>query len=570
MATTPDDTVSVQPLDCQCPLQALPAELCWMVVDALLLCKGGAQDATRLGLTCRQLALTILDDEGSWRSRCNRDMGTDRMGLHTEHKRFGVGWPQLYAAAKEGAAFGRRFATILNGLCDATGYIWRWTSAAIWECGGYAVEVSISSMPLSIVVTERALHDTTKDVAGWASVRRVKSAGTDAARCCLGFDLKQTFCACVFCRGDSCDARELVRARIETYRGGWRNHCPHGTGRATFVNGLVYDGEWDEGLPHGRGSLCGGAALDWFRGVCVVRAQACGCRIRGIYGCCVGNGGDADRNKWRYDGHIVVRSEQDPTRCIDQGASSDLGRWYQMADGPGGGEWRTLCPVIVHGFGTAVYADGTVFAGLWNRGNRESGTCTTPDGTAFTGRWSQTCTPGIGQTRWPSGASTRCMVWHWRNRPRVYEYSTYADAHKHALCGCPTTDTSVLGTRRRPWLSRHATVRLRNGDTVVFRYGRDGSMVEGVHSFTFSADCKDPAFAAAKVDCRSWTCEPLPRRAPLRPCCPDDYIYWPSDSDSKAWAKFALYVERGLIGWDEEAIAFWHTIHAPSADPTRT
>lgn len=209
-----------------------------------------------------------------------------------------------------------------------------------------------------------------------------------------------------------------------------------------FINGLVYEGEWHNGLPHGRGTLNGGAVCDWFRGVCVVRGQTCRCLNQGTNRRCRGDA-DCDASatvgEWHYTGQLAPRPAQDPTDYGGgRGAGDDLVLGCRMSGRPLSDEWGTQnCPVP-HGFGTATYANGTVITASWNGGYHERGTCRTADGAVFDGYWTPHNAEGFGRIQWPSGTSTRCTSWS-RHYPYAGEYGDYPEAHRHALCKCPPT-----------------------------------------------------------------------------------------------------------------------------------
>lgn len=556
MAAT-SGTVSAQPLDSHCPLQALPTELCWAVVDALLPCKGGARDAARLGLTCRQLASTILDDERAWQSRYRRSFGADRTSLHVEHRRLGVGWLRLYAAVGDHTAFGRRFATIMSGLHDATGFKWRWTSAAVWRCDGYAVSVHVSSLPPSVTVMEHAPHEITEDIGGWVSMHRINHAGAVAPPCCFGFDFKQKFCACVFCRGDSPDARELARARMETYRGEWRDGYPQGQGRAEFANGTVYDGQWNKGLPHGRG-LLDGIAHTWVDGVCL-----------GVDSWVEPLDGD-DNAYLSYDGEFALLPESAHEFDVALPKDASLWRWWWIVGAVTGPDPHTTIPSDArkrqHGHGKATYSDGGVYSGEWRMGRRDRGRCTLVDGTSLDGVWHYTGPRVVayGAVSWPSGTSlNHAMVWDDRDEPEPHTRAILRDGlHGHPSCGCATP----YPCPSPQW--DHLNVEpftLSNGDECWAKWTVHGIM-RAIDGFTFSPASPDPAFAGVVIQDCAWTCVVLPWRRPPRHTCPDDYVYWPSDRQSEAFRLFSSYVRKRLIPWDAKAVDFfWHMTKQESA-----
>ncbi|AVK75139.1 Morn repeat incomplete domain containing protein [Pandoravirus quercus] len=557
----PADDVTTMPF--------LPPEMWWHVVGLLLATDQGVKDAARLGLTCRHLATTILDDEGTWAFCCRRDFGPERVALYAEREHFGVRWLCLYAAMAIRLDFGQSADT---GE-DRSAY--GWVHSHEYRCGSFrggkshgytlvATRLCFLGDSTSVIVME---YDSNADKQpnGWMSMRRL------TGRFYLDLDMsigRHAFCACQRCLQGTRETynmpepRDVVRARLATYRGGWRDHYPHGTGQATFTDGLVYEGNWENGLPHGRGALGDGVEREWFRGACVVRAQICACLNESTRKYCTGDCDAATAvAEWRYDGQVVPRPDRDWTDRGDMEAADILVRGGRMSDTALSVVWGAQRRPIPHGLGTVTYPYGTVVTAIWNGGVQERGTARMADGTLFDGRWCPRQSVGFGRIQWPSGTSTQCMTWRWDNLPAVKDYGDYPEAHGHALCRCPPTIPYDPITQQGPWYSRHTTLQLRNGDTVVARWVNMCSKVRGIHSFTFSPDCGDPVFAGTTISGCDWKCKSVPRKR--RSYCPDDSIYWPSDRGSEAWAKFALYVRKRLIGWDDEAIAFWHTLHGP-------
>nr|UDO48008.1 phosphatidylinositol phosphate kinase motif-containing protein [Pandoravirus massiliensis] len=586
-----------------CPSATLPAELWWLVVDMLLArprrryaTDHGVLDATKLGMTCSALASVILGDREAWASRCRRDFGSARVELHAEHARFGISWLCLYATMCIRASLYKGKPRRRCGVVSRhPTYI-----CAVFDTSMHGLyEFSATrSCPKNdaLVVVECGPHPD-RPGAEWLSMRRMPY------RHFPHFVLRPTeigrdaFCACKDCCrfGVRCLS---VRARMATYNGGWSHGLPDGHGCATFTNGLVYDGHWSDGLPHGLGTL-DGVARESVQGVFVAHKRLCGCFIDGEDQCpCDGTTGGA----WCYDGQVALYPDTDHGLDLSSPQGNSMYKWWSVLlstepnnlDGyQHGNGTRRLCTranpkTLPHGQGTATHRDGRVFVGTWRRGLRAYGRYTMPDGAVFKGVfYGAMGHVGIGRTRWPSGASTRCMSWGNDEQPHAPEDAFFsldvasnrfhitsggmlrdcADRihasprrshrqkrpHTNPLCVCDPWDSA----RACPPAVRQATILMHNGDLCVMQWGPEEGDLQEIRSFRFSPDCADPAFAGSFIDNCTWVCVAVPRARARRPYCPDDYVYWPSDDAPDASASFGSYVRRRLIGWDTKAVAFW-------------
>ncbi|QBZ81249.1 morn repeat incomplete domain containing protein [Pandoravirus celtis] len=563
-----------------CPTM-LPSELWWIVVDLLLAGPRGATEkargviyAARLGLTCHVLASMIIDDEDAWASRCRRDFGAERTGLHVEHARFGIRWMCLYGIMGlkiDGPRDGK-----WSPRCGVVSNLDSYTCGLFDGSMGTVYRLTVARpCPKSrgAVVTERGPHPDRPGVE-WLSMRRVPPS-------IRGFLVlnqpkrgSDPFCACPACRFGVYGLGACVVAHLATYSGAWSDKLPHGYGRATFVNGLTYDGQWHKGLPHGRGAL-GGTARESIHGMFVARKRVCGCYIDGSVNCpCDGTTGGA----WCYDGQVALDPDADHGLDLQGPEGRNIRKWWYivMPSDPGnldgcrcGGAILCPCPLVgpksmPHGQGTATYRDGRTFVGTWRRGRRVRGCWTLPDGTTFTGRihsaqdhYGVQAHQGVGQVKWPSGATTECMLWD--STDRLWASSCRPacgrDPHANPLCACDDPPACRPGARQ-------TTIRMHNGDICVMQWNAKEGDLESIRSFRFSPDCADPALAGTIIAGCDWVCLAVPRAQPRRPYCPDDSIYWPSDALSDAAVRFAAYVREGRIGWDEEAVAFWHSVQA--------
>ncbi|AJF97589.1 phosphatidylinositol phosphate kinase motif-containing protein [Pandoravirus inopinatum] len=175
---------------------------------------------------------------------------------------------------------------------------------------------------------------------------------------------------------------------------------------------LVYEGQWEKGLPHGHGKL-NGTARTWTRGVCA----AMGSWSRPLH----------DPDAPSYYGQYALLPES--TRGLDFTSSRDtaLREWWWITTAVGKRAppaWTPLQPDttrLPHGEGKAFYPDGKVYSGTWRLGQRHRGRCTLPDGTSFQGVWYHggPRSTAIGNVSWSSGTHLKHeVVWDDQDRMR--------------------------------------------------------------------------------------------------------------------------------------------------------
>lgn len=550
----------------------LPSELWWIVVDLLLAGPRGATEgargvlyAARLGLTCHVLASVIIDDEDAWASRCRRDFGAERAGLHTEHARFGVRWICLYAMMGSKVDAQNKEWSPCCGVANNHPHTRDLFDGSMGAAYRLTLAAPCATRAPRIVVVERGPHSDRPGVE-WLLMRRM-SLTTHFALNSLGRGL-DPFCTCSDCRSNMNDLGACVVAHMDIYCGDWSDKLPHGYGRATFANGLTYDGEWHKGLPHGHGIL-GGMARESIRGVFLARKRMCGCHVDGSVNCpCDGTTDGA----WCYDGQVALDPDVDHGLDLQGREGRNMRKWWSILmssnlknpdrDRRDVRTYRRRSlrdpKSMPHGQGIATHCDGRTFVGAWRRGRRVRGCWTLPDGTTFTGRIHDAQDhQGVGQVKWPSGATTECMLWDSMDRPCASSCRPACgrDPHANPLCACDDPPACRPGARR-------TTIRMHNGDICVMQWDAKEGDLESIRSFRFSPDCADVALAGTIIAGCDWVCLAVPRAQPRRPYCPDDSIYWPSDALPDAAVRFAAYVHEGRIGWDEEAIAFWHRAQA--------
>ena len=137
------------------------------------------------------------------------------------------------------------------------------------------------------------------------------------------------------------------------YEGEWQNNMRHGKGTLTWPDGSRYEGEWRNDMAHGKGNL---AWLD----------------------------GERYEGEWRSD----KKHGRGTYIWLD-------GRYYE-------GEWQNN---MRHGMGTLTWPDGERFEGEWQNDMAHGrGSNTWPDGSRYEGEWLDDKMHGKGTYIWPDGS----------------------------------------------------------------------------------------------------------------------------------------------------------------------
>ncbi|AVK75061.1 Morn repeat incomplete domain containing protein [Pandoravirus quercus] len=542
-------------------ITSLPVELVWSIVDTLLDKIGSVFDVGRLALTSTTMAALLVDDR-AWQARCQRRFGRARTSAHNHNERFGIRWVRLYVSMANDLTPPKgddRDSTPTRALCSPRR---TWGTLCLQDlvywgqiiddrpCG-YGVYVTCDSSGHTLV-TEAALDDSGRRC-GWISVTRTNRYY--GMRHAPRHDEPETHCVCHICLRQYPGLSSRLGGMIAAYVGDWDGGRIQGHGRAEFTNGLVYDGQWADGVPHGNGTL-DGKPYRWHHGLPVSSGQWVGLEHT-----------TADDGDWTYEGDVLVGTSDtdDDTVC----------RWcWMMCVQPddynvatfGGTPLGDYGPVP-HGHGRATHRDGRVYSGTWRLGARERGHCMLPDGTRLEGVWRvrlPTQHRGAGWVTAP-GAASRAMATWGRNDEPCHDTDargpTYAHAEVHVtlLAGHRSSGMSTgsgggpdcaypnNGIQRRPLIITYG-----NGDTCAIMCN-SSERVCGVVRFNCSTYCPDPEFAGLVITSESgWS--PIP-------FCHERYvsaIYWPTDPASDAFARFAAYVRQGYIGWTPAQVdAFW-------------
>ncbi|GAB4815949.1 hypothetical protein N2152v2_002995 [Parachlorella kessleri] len=146
------------------------------------------------------------------------------------------------------------------------------------------------------------------------------------------------------------------------YMGEWQADLQCGQGKCLYVDGSAYDGEWKDGMRHGKGKLTSqGYKYD---------GQWQDDKQHGQGGCQMDNGD-------KYIGEFQGRLRHGAGRCIFADGAKYEGQWEVDKR---------------HGKGSCIYANGDKYQGEWANDRRHGyGVCKFADGTKFRGEWDDDC-----------------------------------------------------------------------------------------------------------------------------------------------------------------------------------
>lgn len=553
----------------------MPPEVVWTIADILLLCPPGDPKAVvRLGLTCMPLYSILVDDEAKWTGHFRRRYGSARVALSEKVANAGARWSHVYVAAIRvhempsgwhGARAG------MNGLATlrAPWAVYR-GSVTDGRPAGYGLCVTRDGDRTDVrcfIVAETQLSGDPECATGFIHARRAETVdGADEPREGGGPHATNA-CPCALCRDRVPTLTGPLRGAIVAYTGGWDAGRLHGRGRALFVGGFVYEGEWAGGLPHGHGTL-NGIAYRWHRGLPIRHGR---CTLD-----------DPASGRWAYEGDVLVGS------C--DGADDLAWRWSSMVRdndahalarlsrstffrGPGcTGSLSDTSEIEPHGSGVAVHGYGRTYRGTYRLGRHERGQCTFFNGTTLDGIWWNEHDGGAGTVASPGDPHPTHVVWdaryqtcqHDPRQGRRRERGPHAAGNtaSSSVCTCmPRRPAHYAGGRGGQY--DHHYVIHRNGDVCGVECGnlngsgRDDVAITSVLWFACSAACPDPDFAGlvlfpkrgwshARPEGTTWT----------------STVYWPADTLSATFARFIDYVRKGLVAWDAQMTDFfWQTMN---------
>ncbi|EEQ98329.1 conserved hypothetical protein [Perkinsus marinus ATCC 50983] len=150
-----------------------------------------------------------------------------------------------------------------------------------------------------------------------------------------------------------------------------------GCGRAVYANGEVYDGDFDEGVRHGKGTY-------WYRNGDVYTGQFQENEKHGM-GRLVYTGGTSAQGS-TYHGQFK------------EGEKHGQGTYKYNNGDVYSGDWAKGRK---HGRGTYVYEDGSSLEGKWKEGSLMAGTWTLPSGVRFLGDFKENKPFGEGKWEMP-------------------------------------------------------------------------------------------------------------------------------------------------------------------------
>ncbi|AVK75267.1 Morn repeat incomplete domain containing protein [Pandoravirus quercus] len=553
----------------------LPAEILWAIADSLLCGAADPSAVARLGLVNRALYSTLVDDDTSWLARCRRRYGRAQTDLFEKATDAGMRWIHIYAAMSRTYRMSSGWATArvdINGPATliAHGAIYQGQTARGRPTGyGLYTTHTRNRTDGYLVVAEAHLSGDVGCQSGWIRARRINATGhATVPPPTRRVHRTNGICLCALCKDAVPTFAGPLGGTMIAYTGGWDAGRLHGQGHAEFDCGLVYEGQWAGGVPHGCGTLDGDFILQWHRGVPIESGR---CTITDVYG------GECYGGEWMYEGDVTL--------AASSGYEHTVRQWYAMlvnngvhalreldtskrADAANGHMWLSVPDTMAHGRGTATHTDGRVYSGTWRLNRRQVGRCTLANGTVLDGAWGARPPGGSGTVTYDGHLTYAHVLWNARDQPcrhgRLRRPVLGAGQSPRACPCAPQYLTRYGGSHGG---SDDYYVVHRNGDVCggECRHDEDGAL-SAVRWFACSDMCVDPDFAGLMLFADGGWSRARPKGRPWTSA-----VYWPTNVNSDAFARFAAYVRKGLIGWDEDMINFfWQTmagLHVDRADP---
>lgn len=175
---------------------------------------------------------------------------------------------------------------------------------------------------------------------------------------------------------------------------------PHGSGKYTWFDGTVYEGDWEEGKMTGKGKI------SWNSGAAYV-GEFSGGYLHG-FGTLTNPNGSAYRGSWRLNIQYGFGKKQ------YQNLDYYEGLWKEgVHEGSGSYVWSNGNMYIgswksgkICGRGVIKWSDGDLFDGFWLNGLRHgSGYYRFSDGSYYFGTWTKGLKDGRG-TYYPTGSKS--------------------------------------------------------------------------------------------------------------------------------------------------------------------
>ncbi|AVK76318.1 Morn repeat domain containing protein [Pandoravirus neocaledonia] len=533
----------------------LPSEIVWIIADDLLRDAVDARHVIRLGLANRFLYSTLVDDDMSWLTRCRQKHGSAQTDLFARAADVRVRWMHIYVAMGRVVHKPSGWSTASDAIHGpatliAPGAIYRGQTTRGRPTGYGVYTTRTKNLDDALLIIAEAHLSADRDCqSGWVHVRRI--AATDP----IGIDphvanahYTGRLCLCALCENGVPTFVGPLRDAIADYRGDWDAGRFHGRGRAEFADGAVYEGDWAGSVPHGHGTL-NGVALRWHFGIPVQNGH---CKIADAYG-----------GEWIYEGDVTLAAPKD-SDCV-------VSRWHRMVHDHGAraligiirparvhhaiaGPMHDVSVVAPHGHGIATHTDGRVYAGSWRLGMRERGRCTLADGlTVLDGTWGVWSLGGSGTVIHGDHSPQARVLWNEKDRPCRHDRLRYRAVHQ----GQPPRTCPCSPDRPIPYGCYYGAgddyVVHRNGDACGGECEHDeADTLTTMHWFGCSPWCPDPEFAGLVLFPNGGWTRARPKGRPWASA-----VYWPVDIESSSFARFAAYVRKGLIGWDQDMVDFF-------------
>lgn len=190
----------------------------------------------------------------------------------------------------------------------------------------------------------------------------------------------------------------MVLPNGDVCSGSFKGFLPHGKGKYKWLDGTIYEGDWEEGKMTGQGHVI------WLSGA-KYEGDFSGGYLHG-FGSFTGTDGSEYKGSWRMNiqhglGTKKYSNSDIYEGCWKEGAHEGNGRYLWTSQGNTYiGNWKGG---QMNGRGVMKWANGDLFDGLWLNGFKHgSGIYRFADGGYYFGSWSKDLKDGKG-TFYPVG-----------------------------------------------------------------------------------------------------------------------------------------------------------------------
>lgn len=201
------------------------------------------------------------------------------------------------------------------------------------------------------------------------------------------------------------EAKKKKYPNGDVYEGEWKNGQPEGKGRMIYANGDFYEGNWVNGKRHGEGCFVWIESVH--KGEDKKFINAFECKYTGNWkNDKISGNGTLVRNRYLN----FSDNENKTLNGTFEGEELEGEGTIEFASKKYVGKWRNLQP---HGYGKMTYANGNIYEGEWFMGKLlGSGKMVYSNGEIYEGEWKNDKPEGKGQITYANGNKYEC---EWKN-----------------------------------------------------------------------------------------------------------------------------------------------------------